>query len=159
MSDPVEKLIAEIVGGTDVQWTVRYQTPEQEYEAKLWNIADKGYFVQNDRLKEVSEKIDKYPHYQLYPNIKFVKTPNDKTLTGGFMNYAAGFNDKAQEPFKDQFVQVLLLSRDDDPEETSVRILASNDKEMTLDRFSLMLDILVNHPARVNEFYLWGIQE
>ena len=151
MSDPVEQLIAEIEGGTDAQWTIRYQTPEQEYEGKLWNIADKDYFVQKDSLTEVSEKIDKYPHYQLFPNIKYVKTPNDKTLTGGFMNFAVGFNDAAQEPFKEKFVQVLLLPRDDASEEPSVRILASNDKEMNLDIFAVMVDILVNHPARVDD--------
>ena len=75
------------------------------------------------------------------------------------MNFAAGFNENAQEPFKNQFIQVLLLPKDDNAPETSVRMLASNEKEMTPDRFSAMIDILVNNPARVDEFYLWGIQE
>ena len=158
-SDPVEQLIAEIEGGTDAQWTIRYKTTEQEYEGRLWNIANKGYFVRHDDLMEVAERISKYPHYQLFPNIKYVKSPNDKTITGGFMNFATGFNESAQEPFKDQFVQVLLLPRDDNPAETSVRMLASSDKEMNPDLFAVMLDILVNHPARVSEFYLWGIQD
>jgi hypothetical protein len=159
MSDSVEQLIAEIEGETDVQWTIRYKTPEQEYEGKLWNIANRGYLARYDALKEVEERINKYPHYQLFPNIKYVKSPNDKTLKGGFMNFAAGFNENAQEPFKNQFVQVLLLPKDDNTAETSVRMLASNDKEMNPDLFAAMLDILVNHPARVNEFYLWGIQD
>jgi len=157
--DPVEQLISEIEGGTDAQWTIRYKTTEQEYEGKLWNIANKGYFVRHDDLMKVAERINNYPHYQLFPNIKYVKSPNDKTLTGGFMNFATGFNESAQEPFKDQFVQVLLLPRDDNPAETSVRMLASNNKEMNPDLFAVMLDVLMNHPARVNEFYLWGIQD
>ena len=157
--DPVEQLISEIKGGTDAQWTIRYKTTEQEYEGKLWNIANKGYFVRHDDLMKVSERINNYPHYQLFPNIKYVKSPNDKTLTGGFMNFATGFNENAQEPFKNQFVQVLLLPRDDNPAETSVRMLASSDKEMNPDRFAVMLDVLMNHPARVIEFYLWGIQD
>ncbi|MCW4011665.1 MAG: hypothetical protein NWF07_01595 [Candidatus Bathyarchaeota archaeon] len=157
MSDSVEQLIAEIEGGPDAQWTIRYRTPQEEYEGKLWNLADKEYFVQKDNLTQVRANT-KYLHYHLFPNIKYVKTPNDKTITGRFMNFVAGFNDTAQEPFKGKFVQVLLLPRDDDSEEPSVRIIASNDKEMNPDLFGVMVDILANHTARVDEFYLWEPQ-
>ncbi|MCW4011664.1 MAG: zinc ribbon domain-containing protein [Candidatus Bathyarchaeota archaeon] len=156
-SDPVEQLIAEIKGGTDVQWTIRYKTTKQEYEGKLWNIANKGYLVKHNDILPVATKIKELDHYQLFQNIKYVKAPNDKALTGGFMNFSAGFNSKAPEPFKDQNIQVLVLPRDEPPEDMPVRMLASTDKGMTVDRFMLMLDILVNNPGSVKEFYLWGI--
>jgi len=159
VSDPLEQLITGIKGGADVQWTIRYKTTKQEYEGKLWNIAHKGYFVRNDNLMAVAEKINQQNHYLLFPNIRYVKTPNDKTLTGGFMNFAMTFNNKAPEPFRKKNVQVLLLPRDENPAEASVRMLASTDKEMTPDRFSVMLDVLVNNPGGVKEFYLWGIQD
>ena len=47
MSDPLEQIIADIGGGIDAQWTVRYKTDKQEYEGNLWNIANKGYRIED----------------------------------------------------------------------------------------------------------------
>ena len=159
MSDPLEKLISEIEGGKDAQWTIRYQTTEQEYEGKLWNIANEGYFTDMDKLLKLGEKIGQTARYQLYNNIKYVKAPNGQALTGGFMNLAAFFNNFAAESVRSKNLQVLLLPRDDNPAETRVRLIASSDKDMSPEKLDEMLDVLLNKHGHVKEFYLWGIME
>ena len=157
--EPVDQIITEIEGGKDVQWTIRYHTPEQEYEGKLWNIANEGYFIDRDKLVKLGEKVEETPHYRLFNNIKYVKAPNGQTLTGRFMNLATFFNNFATESLKSKKVQVLLLPRDGDPSETSVRLIASTEKEMNPDMLDTILDVLMNKHGHVIEFYLWGMLE
>ena len=156
--EPVDQIIAEIEGGKDAQWTIRYHTPEQEYEGQLWNIANEGYFIDMDKLVKLGEKVEETPHYRLFKNIKHVQAPNGQTLTGDFMNLAAFFNNFATESLKSKKVQVLLLPGDN-AAETGVRLIASNDKEMDSDMLDTILDVLMNKHGHVIEFYLWGMQE
>ena len=153
-----DQMIAEIEGGKDAQWTIRYQAPDQEYEGKLWNIANEGYSTDMDKLVKLGEKVEETPHYRLFKNIKHVQTPNGQTLTGDFMNIAAFFNNFAIESLKSKKVQALLLLGDN-AAETGVRLIASNDKEMTADMLDTILDVLMNKHGHVIEFYLWGMQE
>jgi len=155
---PTEQLNAEIEGGKDAQWTIRYHAPDQEYEGKLWNIAKEGYYTDMDKLVKLGEKVEATPHYRLFKNIKYVQAPNGETLKGDFMNVAAFFNNFATESLKSKKVQVLLLPSDDDAE-TGVRLIASNDKEMDSDMLDTILDVLMNKHGHVIEFYLWGMQE
>ena len=157
--EPVDQIIAEIEGGKDAQWTIRYHTPEQEYEGQLWNIANEGYFIDMDKLVKLGEKVEETPHYRLFNNIKHVQAPNGQTLTGDFMNLAAFFNNFATESLKSKKVQVLLLPRDDSPSETRVRLIASNDKDMNIEKLDTLLDVLMNKHGNVIEFYLWGMKE
>ena len=152
-----EQVIAKIEGGKDAQWTIRYHTPEQEYEGKLWNIANEGYYTDMDKLVELGEKVEETPHYRLFKNIKYVQAPNGETLKGDFMNLAAFFNNFAIDSLKSKKVQVLLLLGDTN--ENGVRLIASNDKEMDSDMLDTIIDVLMNKHGHVIEFYLWGMQE
>ena len=152
-----EQLIAKIEGGKDAQWTIRYHTPEQEYEGKLWNIANEGYYTDMDKLVELGEKVEETPHYRLFKNIKYVQAPNGETLKGDFMNLAAFFNNFAIDSLKSKKVQALLLLGD--TAENGVRLIASNDKEMDSDMLDTIIDVLMNKHGHVIEFYLWGMQE
>ncbi len=159
VSDPLEQLITEIRGGKDAQWTVRYQTTKQEYEGRLWNIANEGYFMGSTELMELTKRIPQNHHYQLFENIKYVKAPNGKALTGGFMNLAVVFDQNAPDGLTGRSIQVLLLPRDDNTSDTPIRMLASTDKEMNPSLLGVMIDVLVNNPGQVKEFYLWGVKK
>lgn len=153
-----EQMIAEIEDGKDAQWTIRYHTPEQEYEGKLWNIANEGYFIDGDKLVKLGEKVEETPHYRLFNNIKHVQAPNGQKLTGRFMNLAAFFNNFATESLKSKKIQV-LLQPSDDTSEIHVRLIASTEKEMNPDMLDTILDVLMNKHGHVIEFYLWGMLE
>ena len=152
-----EQMIAKIEGGKDAQWTIRYHTPEQEYEGKLWNIANEGYYTDREKLVELGEKVEETPHYRLFKNIKYVQAPNGETLKGDFMNLAAFFNNFAIDSLKSKKIQALLLLGD--TTENGVRLIASNDKEMDSDTLDTIIDVLMNKHGHVIEFYLWGMQE
>jgi hypothetical protein len=157
-SKEIERVIADIVGGKDAQWIIRYDAPDREWEGKLWNIANEGYYTNMDKLVKLGEKVEETPHYRLFKNIKYVQAPNGQTLTGDFMNLAAFFNNFAAESLKSKKVQVLLRPSDN-AVEAGVRLIASNDKEMTADMLDTILDVLMNKHGHVIEFYLWGMQE
>ena len=154
----LERIINEIEGGKDAQWTIRYHTPEQEYEGKLWNIANEGHYTNSNMLIKLAGKVKETPHYRLFKNIKYVKAPNGQTLKRNFINLAAFFNNFASESLKSKTVQVLLLSIDDDSFER-VRLIASNDKEMNIEKLDILLDVLMNKHGHLKEFYLWEKQE
>jgi len=156
--EPIDQMIAEIEGGKDAQWTIRYHTPEQEYEGKLRNIANEGHYTDMEKLVKLVEKVEETPHYRLFKNIKYVQAPNGETLSGDFMNLAAFFNNFAIESLKSKKIQVLLLLGDN-TSENGVRLIASNDKDMNSDMLDTILDVLMNKHGHVIEFYLWGMQE
>jgi hypothetical protein len=71
-SKEIERVIADIVGGKDAQWIIRYDAPDREWEGKLWNIANEGYYTNMDKLVKLGEKVEETPHYRLFKNIKYV---------------------------------------------------------------------------------------
>ena len=89
--------------------------------------------------------------------IKYVKAPTGQTLTGGFMNLSAGFNEHAPEPLRNSETQVLVIPREDKPSDTPIRIVASTDKEMTVEKLRLMLEVLLNQPSSVKQFAIFGV--
>ena len=152
-----EQMIEEIEGGKEVQWTIRYHTPDQEYEGKLWNIANEGFFTDMEKIDRLGEKVKETPQFQQFNNIKYVQAPNGETLTLDFMNLAVFFNNFAIESLKSKNIQVLLLTSD--KAETGVRLIASNDKEMNPEQLDVILDVILEKHGHVKEFYLWNMQE
>jgi ribosomal protein L40E len=156
MSDPVEQVIADIVGGTDAQWTIRYKTDKQEYEGELWNIANKGFRMEDTDLMKLSGVIRQNDHYELLTAIRYVKAPTGQAVAGGFMNLSTVFNEKAPEPLKNRDVHVLIIPRENEPLDIPLRLIASSDIEMTPEKFRLILDIILNHPNMVKQFAIVG---
>ena len=159
MSDPVEQIISDIVGGTDAQWIIRYKTDKQEYEAPLWNIANKGYRMEDTDLMKLSGVIRENDHYELHSVIRYVKAPTGQAVSGGFMNLSTMFNQKAPEPLKNNDVQVLIIPRENEPLDIPLRLIASSDTSMNPDRVRLILDIVLNQPQMVKQFAIFGSRD
>ena len=158
-SDPYEQVVQRITGGRNVQWVVRTQQNGTEYERKLWNLANEGLSISFQEIRSMGTKIKEHDHYYLLTSMRHVKTPAGKAMTGGFMNFVAIFNKQAPHRFRNQSVQVLVLPRDDALGDTPVSLVASTDKEMNLEKFRDMLNVVLNHPRQVEEFYLIGIPD
>ena len=78
------------------------------------------------------------------------------------MNFFAEFNIKAPQGLRNRGINVLVLPSDegmDTPEVSSVRLVASSVKDLTLETFKDMLRVVADYPGQVNEYVVVSMPE